>query len=124
MIVRMKLVPVDNEMASFLASQPSRVGYGTNSLMEQWRETYGNADYDYDPYDDDMFEGQEIPDNIQSICDNLDIKFSVQTQIDVIMAAFALNNCIRSSDEEDVILMTKWHPICISTDEPHNVHGH
>ncbi|GJS20813.1 hypothetical protein Tco_0449445 [Tanacetum coccineum] len=42
--------------------------------LEQWRETYENADYEYDPYDDDMYEGQEIPDNIQSICDNLDIK--------------------------------------------------
>ncbi|GJW92531.1 hypothetical protein Tco_0170084 [Tanacetum coccineum] len=56
--------PVENEMASFLASNPSGVGYGTNSLLKQWRETYGNADYDYDPYDDDMYEGQEIPDNI------------------------------------------------------------
>ncbi|GKD25128.1 hypothetical protein Tco_1231342, partial [Tanacetum coccineum] len=65
---------VDNEMASFLASKPSAVGYGTNNLLEPWRETYGNADYDYDPYDDDMYEGQEIPDNIQFICDNLDIK--------------------------------------------------
>ncbi|GKD41268.1 hypothetical protein Tco_1261475 [Tanacetum coccineum] len=28
---------------------------------------------DYDIYNDDMYEGYEIPDNIQSICDNLDI---------------------------------------------------
>ncbi|GJW78360.1 hypothetical protein Tco_0140042 [Tanacetum coccineum] len=38
------------------------------------KETYANADYDYDPYDDDVYEGQEIPNKIQSICDNLDIK--------------------------------------------------
>nr|GEW11489.1 hypothetical protein [Tanacetum cinerariifolium] len=63
--------PVDNEIAKFLASK--RVGYGTNSLLEQWSQTYVNADYHYDPYDNDMYEGQEIPDNIQSICDNLDI---------------------------------------------------
>ncbi|GJU42149.1 hypothetical protein Tco_1195106 [Tanacetum coccineum] len=63
---------VDNEMASFLASE--KVGYGTNSLLEQWKETYKNADHNYDPYDDDMHESQEIPDKIQSICDNLDIK--------------------------------------------------
>ncbi|GKB83080.1 hypothetical protein Tco_0949975 [Tanacetum coccineum] len=31
------------------------------------------VDDDYDPYDDDMLEGREIPDNIQTICDNLDI---------------------------------------------------
>ncbi|GJT46468.1 RNA-directed DNA polymerase, eukaryota, reverse transcriptase zinc-binding domain protein [Tanacetum coccineum] len=66
--------PVDNELASFMASKPSGVGGGTNSLMEQWRKTYENADYDYDPYVDDMYEGLEIPHNIQSIYDNLDIK--------------------------------------------------
>ncbi|GKC67640.1 hypothetical protein Tco_1100238, partial [Tanacetum coccineum] len=36
------------------------------------RETYGNNDYD--PYDDDIYESREIAENIQSICDNLDIK--------------------------------------------------
>ncbi|GKC00170.1 retrovirus-related pol polyprotein from transposon TNT 1-94 [Tanacetum coccineum] len=64
--------PVDNEIKSFLALK--RVGYGTNSLLEQWRKTYMNGDYDYDPYEDDLYEVQEISDNIQSICDNLDIK--------------------------------------------------
>nr|GEU60207.1 hypothetical protein [Tanacetum cinerariifolium] len=42
---------VDNEMESYLDSEPSG-----------------------DPHDDDMYEGNEIPENIQSICDNLDIK--------------------------------------------------
>ncbi|GJT28659.1 hypothetical protein Tco_0908934, partial [Tanacetum coccineum] len=59
-------------MTNFLSSE--MVGYGNNSLLEQWRDTYENADYDYNPYDDDMYEGHEIPDNMQSICDNLDIK--------------------------------------------------
>ncbi|GKC53584.1 putative reverse transcriptase domain-containing protein, partial [Tanacetum coccineum] len=67
-----EVAPVDNEMESFLGSK--RVGYGNNSLLEQWRDTYENADYEYDPYDDDMYEGQDIPDNMQSISDNLDIK--------------------------------------------------
>ncbi|GKC37701.1 putative reverse transcriptase domain-containing protein [Tanacetum coccineum] len=67
-----EVASVDNEMASFLASKKD--GYGTNSLLEQWRETYENADYDYDPYDDDMYEGHEVPKKFQSICDNLDIK--------------------------------------------------
>ncbi|GKB08810.1 hypothetical protein Tco_0837122, partial [Tanacetum coccineum] len=53
---------VNNKMASFLASK--KVVYGTNSLLKQWKETYKNADYDHDPYDDDMYEGQEIPDKI------------------------------------------------------------
>ncbi|GJZ53377.1 hypothetical protein Tco_0608262 [Tanacetum coccineum] len=29
----------DNEMSSYLALKPSRVGYGIKSLLEQWRET-------------------------------------------------------------------------------------
>nr|GEU68367.1 hypothetical protein [Tanacetum cinerariifolium] len=68
--------PDDNKMTSFLASKPSRVGYGTKSLLEQWRETYGDyeQEYNYDPYNDDMYEGQDIPDNIHTICNNLDIK--------------------------------------------------
>ncbi|GJX21442.1 RNA-directed DNA polymerase, eukaryota, reverse transcriptase zinc-binding domain protein, partial [Tanacetum coccineum] len=66
-----KVESVDNDMTRFMASE--RVGFGTNSLLEQWRDTYENADYDYDAYDDDMYEGQKIPDKIQSICDNLDI---------------------------------------------------
>ncbi|GJX07076.1 hypothetical protein Tco_0195008 [Tanacetum coccineum] len=37
---------------SVLASK--KVGYCTNSLLEQWKETYEIADYDYDPYDDNM----------------------------------------------------------------------
>ncbi|GKA55834.1 reverse transcriptase domain, reverse transcriptase zinc-binding domain protein [Tanacetum coccineum] len=37
-------------------------------------ETYENDDYDFDPLDDDMYEGEDIPDKIQAICDNLDIK--------------------------------------------------
>nr|GEY97084.1 structural maintenance of chromosomes protein 1 [Tanacetum cinerariifolium] len=65
---------VDNEMASYMALKPSWVSYGTNSLLGQWRETYENANYNYDPYDEDMYEDQEIADNIQSICDNFDVK--------------------------------------------------
>ncbi|GKD78360.1 hypothetical protein Tco_1340981, partial [Tanacetum coccineum] len=66
-----EIASVDNEMASFLAFKKD--GYGTNSLLEQWKESYENADYDYDPYDDDLYERHEIPNNIQSICDNFDI---------------------------------------------------
>ncbi|GKA22234.1 kinase-like domain, phloem protein 2-like protein [Tanacetum coccineum] len=34
-------------------------GYGTNSLLEQWRDSYPNID-DYDPYDDDMYENRDM----------------------------------------------------------------
>ncbi|GJT76325.1 beta-caryophyllene synthase [Tanacetum coccineum] len=65
-------------------------GYGTNSLLEQWRDSYpdndyydpydddmdsyGNSDYDDDPYDDDMYEGQDLSHELQAICNNLDIR--------------------------------------------------
>ncbi|GKD78760.1 hypothetical protein Tco_1341381 [Tanacetum coccineum] len=39
-----------------------------------WKKSYESGDYDYDPYDDDMYEGQEIPDKLHSIYDKLDIK--------------------------------------------------
>ncbi|GJW43655.1 ribonuclease H-like domain-containing protein [Tanacetum coccineum] len=35
------------------------------------------VDDDYNPYDDNIYEGHEIVDNIQTICDNLDIKMEV-----------------------------------------------
>nr|GEZ87748.1 hypothetical protein [Tanacetum cinerariifolium] len=47
-------------------------GYGTNSLLKQWRYSYTDND-DYDPYDDDMYENHDLSEHLQSICDNLDI---------------------------------------------------
>ncbi|GJX26085.1 hypothetical protein Tco_0232381 [Tanacetum coccineum] len=72
-----QIASVDNDMTNFLVSK--MVVYGTNSLLEQWKESYANDDYDFDPYDDDMFKGQDIPDKIQDICDNLDIKVRDRT---------------------------------------------
>nr|GEZ20495.1 hypothetical protein [Tanacetum cinerariifolium] len=66
-----EVASLDNKMASFVAKKD---GCGTQSLLEQWNESYENDDYKYDPYDDDMYEGHEIPDKLQTICDNLDIK--------------------------------------------------
>ncbi|GKE76934.1 hypothetical protein Tco_1543054 [Tanacetum coccineum] len=63
---------VDNDMTRFMASE--RVGFGTKCLLEQWMNSYENGDYDEDPYDDDMYECQDILDKIQDICDNLDIR--------------------------------------------------
>ncbi|GKE39619.1 hypothetical protein Tco_1463024 [Tanacetum coccineum] len=47
-------------------------GYGTNSLLEQWRDSYPDND-DYDLYDDDMYENHDLSEHLQSICDDLDI---------------------------------------------------
>nr|GEW79169.1 hypothetical protein [Tanacetum cinerariifolium] len=50
----------------------SNKGYGTNSLLEQWRDSYPDND-DYDMYDDDMYENHDLFEHLQSICDDLDI---------------------------------------------------
>ncbi|GJX63802.1 hypothetical protein Tco_0296702 [Tanacetum coccineum] len=67
-----EVASVDNDMARSMASE--RVGFGTQSLMEQWRDSYGNDDYDDDPYDDDMYKGQNLSHELQAICDNLHIR--------------------------------------------------
>ncbi|GKB20719.1 hypothetical protein Tco_0854642, partial [Tanacetum coccineum] len=36
------------------------VGFDIQSLLEQWRDSYGNSDYDDDPYDDDLSEFEII----------------------------------------------------------------
>ncbi|GJW00437.1 retrotransposon protein, putative, ty1-copia subclass [Tanacetum coccineum] len=54
-----EVASVDNDIAHSMASE--RVGFGTQSLLEQWRDSYGNGDYDEDPYDDDMHEVQALP---------------------------------------------------------------
>ncbi|GJY37128.1 retrovirus-related pol polyprotein from transposon TNT 1-94 [Tanacetum coccineum] len=66
-----EFVSTDNDMANFLASKKD--DYGNNSLLEQWKESYMDGNYDFDPYDDDIYEGQDIPDRIQDICDNFNI---------------------------------------------------
>ncbi|GKC33504.1 hypothetical protein Tco_1045888, partial [Tanacetum coccineum] len=60
-----------NLMASTSFKGESDRGYGTNSLLEQWRET--KRDDDYDPYDDDLYESHDMSDHLQAICDDLNI---------------------------------------------------
>ncbi|GKC27098.1 hypothetical protein Tco_1034392 [Tanacetum coccineum] len=67
-----EVASVDNDMTCSLASE--WVGSSTQSLLEQWRDSHSNGDYDEDTYDDDMYEGQDLSQEIQSICDNLDIR--------------------------------------------------
>ncbi|GKA15516.1 hypothetical protein Tco_0695263, partial [Tanacetum coccineum] len=61
-----------NLMISMSGKERSDKGYGTNSLLEQWRDSYPDND-DYDPYDDDMYENHDMSEHLQSICDDLDI---------------------------------------------------
>ncbi|GKE47943.1 hypothetical protein Tco_1479201, partial [Tanacetum coccineum] len=67
-----EVASVDNDMARSMASE--RVGFGTQSLLEQWMDSYSNCDYDEDPYDDDMYDGYDLPQELQAICDNMDIR--------------------------------------------------
>nr|GEV37574.1 ribonuclease H-like domain-containing protein [Tanacetum cinerariifolium] len=53
-----EVASVDNDMARSMASE--RIGFGTQSLLEQWRDSYGNGDYDDDPYNDDMYEDETL----------------------------------------------------------------
>ncbi|GJR10392.1 ribonuclease H-like domain-containing protein [Tanacetum coccineum] len=66
-----KVEPIDNETTSFLGIKTNGVGYGIRSLFKQWRDAV--VDDDYDPYDD-MYESQDVFENIQTIYDDLDIK--------------------------------------------------
>nr|GEX10038.1 hypothetical protein [Tanacetum cinerariifolium] len=60
---------IDNDVE--LAGNTS-IGYGTNTLLEQWRDSYPDND-DYDPYDDDMYENHDLSEHLHSICNDLDI---------------------------------------------------
>ncbi|GKE09558.1 hypothetical protein Tco_1413109, partial [Tanacetum coccineum] len=50
----------------------SNKGYGTNSLLEHWRNSYPDND-EYDPYDNHMYENHDLSEHLQSICDDLHI---------------------------------------------------
>ncbi|GJT25288.1 putative reverse transcriptase domain-containing protein [Tanacetum coccineum] len=63
---------IANLRISMSGKDISDKGYGTNSLLEQWRDSYPDND-DYDPYDDDMYENHDLSEHLQSICDDLDI---------------------------------------------------
>nr|GEZ39134.1 hypothetical protein [Tanacetum cinerariifolium] len=56
------------------ASNPlKKVKYPDDHNSEYERDSYDNGDYDEDPYDDDMCKGQDLSEEIQTICDKLDI---------------------------------------------------
>ncbi|GJV07284.1 retrotransposon protein, putative, ty1-copia subclass [Tanacetum coccineum] len=53
----------DNDMDCSMAYE--KVGFDTQSLLEQWMNSYGNGEYDDDPYNDDMYEGQDLSHELQ-----------------------------------------------------------
>nr|GEW35782.1 hypothetical protein [Tanacetum cinerariifolium] len=63
---------IGNLMTPTSGNDQSDKGYGTNSLLKQWRDSYPDNN-DYDPYDDDMYENHGLFEHLQSICDDLDI---------------------------------------------------
>ncbi|GKE25070.1 hypothetical protein Tco_1436582, partial [Tanacetum coccineum] len=58
-------------MASIGLKRGNDSGYGTNSLLEQWRATKRNDDYN--PFDNDLYESHDIFKNLQASCDDFDI---------------------------------------------------
>ncbi|GKF50252.1 hypothetical protein Tco_0146719, partial [Tanacetum coccineum] len=61
-----KLMLVDDDgkpLCKVVSKGGSDNGYGTNSLLEQWRETI--HDDDYDPYDDDSYESHDMSEHLQ-----------------------------------------------------------
>nr|GEX37500.1 retrotransposon protein, putative, Ty1-copia subclass [Tanacetum cinerariifolium] len=68
-----KVEVVFNETANLRISTSGKdrsdKGYGTNSLLEQWMDSY----LDYDSYDDDMYKNHDMSEHLQSILDDLDI---------------------------------------------------
>nr|GEX24050.1 hypothetical protein [Tanacetum cinerariifolium] len=61
-----------NLRISMSGKDGSDKGYGTNSLLEQWMDSYLDND-DYDLYDNDMYKNNDLSEHLQSICDDLDI---------------------------------------------------
>ncbi|GKG22319.1 hypothetical protein Tco_0387622, partial [Tanacetum coccineum] len=57
---------VVDDHALFMASTGLKCGadsgYGTNSLLEQWKTT--KQDTDYDPYADDLYESHDMSENL------------------------------------------------------------
>ncbi|GJX14104.1 hypothetical protein Tco_0205862 [Tanacetum coccineum] len=70
-----------NLMASVSLKGGSDKGYGTKSLLEQWRET--KRDDDYDQYDENLYESRDMSDHLQAIYDDLDITVHGQKIFDV-----------------------------------------
>nr|GEW76278.1 GDP-L-galactose phosphorylase 1-like [Tanacetum cinerariifolium] len=61
----------NNPLTDIIKDGSNKV-YATNSLLEQWWDSYPDND-DYDPYDDDMYNNHDLSEHLQSICDDLDI---------------------------------------------------
>nr|GEU61454.1 hypothetical protein [Tanacetum cinerariifolium] len=65
-----KLRLLDNDENPLVPTDGSNKGYGTNSLLEQWRDSYPDNN-DYDPYDDDMYENHDLSEHLQFTCEIL-----------------------------------------------------
>ncbi|GJY93260.1 hypothetical protein Tco_0509042, partial [Tanacetum coccineum] len=92
---------VDNDIARSMASE--RIDFGTQSLLEQWRDSYENGYYNEDPYDDDMYEGQNLSDKLQKICDNFDIRMWDSPSSFLLIEIKRLLDDLRVTADQDVI---------------------
>nr|GEV23353.1 hypothetical protein [Tanacetum cinerariifolium] len=64
LIIDRKAILVDNEGKPLRKvdddSEDEIASVGTQNLLELWKDSHDLDDYEYDPYDDDLYEGQEI----------------------------------------------------------------
>nr|GEX49520.1 hypothetical protein [Tanacetum cinerariifolium] len=71
-----EVVVIFDETANLRISTSSKdgsdKGYGTNSLLKQWRDSYPDND-DYDAYNDDMYENHDLSEHLRSICVDINI---------------------------------------------------
>ncbi|GJZ55001.1 CEN-like protein 2, partial [Tanacetum coccineum] len=98
-----EVASVDNDMARSMDSE--RVGFGTQSLFEQWRDSYRNGSYDDDPYDDDMYKGHDLTKEFQTICDNLNIRVRGPRVVGDVVDPFvpSVNMCVMYKDSSNQV---------------------
>ncbi|GKD14458.1 hypothetical protein Tco_1198865, partial [Tanacetum coccineum] len=104
-----EVASVDNDMACSMASE--MVGFGTQSLLEQWRDSYGNGDYDDDPYDDDdiCFTNKDIaPSKAKQTLASAFFRKMVkdmEVHFDMTVRQKAVFECLRAPHAHDFLLV-------------------
>nr|GEY95093.1 hypothetical protein [Tanacetum cinerariifolium] len=104
-----EVTSVDNDIAYSLASE--RVAFGTQSLLEQWKDSYGNGDYEEDPYDEDMYEGT-LGVNMDRLnqCLTRLLGYSPSN-----LAMDGLDAILENEDVDYVLVWVKLHGVLVTT---------
>nr|GEV19488.1 zinc knuckle CX2CX4HX4C [Tanacetum cinerariifolium] len=117
---------VFDETVNLMASTTFKGGsdrcYGTNSLLEQGRET--KRDEDYDPYDDDLYESHDMFHHLQAICDDLDITICGRKKKYIIFDVCKVNcNLVIVVSSFGVVLLVMF-VLCLCNRLKCEIHSH